>query len=87
MWGRATAAAIPGFLLSTGLTGLICWLWPGPWQSTLVAGVIAFFAIWMGAMALAFQFRNGRRAWAWFGGGAVLSLAALWALQTLQWVH
>ena len=87
MWGRATAAAIPGFLLSAGVTGLVSWLLPGPWQSTLVAGVVAFFAVWMAAMALAFQFRNGKRAWAWFSGGAVVSLATLWILQTLQWVR
>lgn len=87
MWARAFAGIVPGFLLSAGLVGLVTWGLPGAWQSTLVPGIIAFFVVWMGVMAAAFQFANGKRAWAWLGGLAALSLGALWLLQWLQWIE
>ena len=87
MWARAFAGIVPGFLLSAGFVGLFTWSWPGPWQATLVPGVIAFFMVWIGVMASAFQFANGKRAWAWLGGLAALSLGALWMLQWLQWIE
>ena len=87
MWARAFAGVVPGFLLSAGFVGLFTWSWPGPWQATLVPGVIAFFMVWIGVMASAFQFASGKRAWAWLGGLAALSLGALWMLQWLQWIE
>lgn len=81
MWGKATAGFFPGFLLSAGLVGLVSWLLPGPWESTLVGGVIAFIAVWIGIASASFLFASGTRAWAWLGGGAVLSLGLLWTLQ------
>ncbi len=36
MWGRFAAGVVAGFFLSVALVGLVCWLLPGPWQSTLV---------------------------------------------------
>ncbi|HEY0501864.1 MAG TPA: hypothetical protein VGD42_00080 [Lysobacter sp.] len=87
MWARAFAGIVPGFLLSAGLVGLFTWALPGPWQGTVVPGVIAFFVVWTGVMAAAFQFGNGKRAWAWLGGLAVLCLGSLWLLQWLQWIE
>jgi hypothetical protein len=87
MWARAVAGIVPGFLLSAGLVGLFTWALPGPWQSTVVPGVIAFFVVWIGVMAASFQFASGRRAWGWLGALAALSLGALWLLQWLQWIE
>ncbi|WP_101925863.1 MULTISPECIES: hypothetical protein [Luteimonas] len=78
---RAAAALLAGFFLAAGLVGLVSWALPGPWQSTLVPGLVAFFPIWMGTAALAFAFEDAGRAWAWMGGLAALSLTALWLLQ------
>lgn len=87
MWARALAGIVPGFLLSAGLVGLITWSLPGPWQGTLVAGIIAFFAVWIGVMAASFQFASGKRAWGWLGMLALVSLGALWSLQALRWIE
>lgn len=87
MWTRALAGIVPGFFLSAGLVGLVSWLLPGPWQATLVGGMLAFFPVWMVVAAAAFGFRDGRRAWFWLGGSALLSLAALWAMQALRWIR
>ena len=87
MWGRASAGAIAGFFLSAGLVGLGSWVLPGPWQSTLVAGILVFFALWMLVATGAFFFRSGRAAWGWLGGGAVASLGLLWTLQHFALVH
>ena len=45
MWARATAGIVPGFFLSAALVGLVSWMLPGAWQSTIVAGLIAFFPV------------------------------------------
>ena len=59
---------------------------PGPWQGTLVPGLIAFFLVWIGVMGASFQFSSGKRAWAWLSGLAVATLGGLWLLQWLQWI-
>lgn len=87
MWARASAGVVAGFFLSAAVVGLVCWGLPGPWTSTLVGGLVAFVPVWMGVMAGAFAFANGRRAWAWLGSLAVLGLGALWAMQHLAWVQ
>jgi hypothetical protein len=87
MWARAFAGIVPGFLLSAGLVGLFTWALRGPWQGTIVAGVIAFFVVWIAVMGASFQFANGKRAWAWLGSLAVVSLGALWLLQWLRWIE
>jgi hypothetical protein len=87
MWGRATAGILPGFLLSAGVVGLICWGLPGGWEETVVPGLIAFFPLWMGMIGASFMFASGKRAWLVLGALALLSLGALWALQALQWVR
>ena len=86
MWARALAGIVPGFLLSAGLVGLFTWMLPGPWQATLVPGLIAFFVVWIGVMGASFQFSSGKRAWAWLGGLAAATLGVLWLLQWLQWI-
>ena len=87
MWSRALAGVIPGFFLSAALVGLVCWSLPGPWQTTLVPGLVAFFPLWMIAISASFFFSSGKRAWAWLGMSAALALGALWALQSLQWIR
>lgn len=87
MWGRATAGIVPGFFLSAAIVGLVSWLLPGPWQSTLVPGSLAFFPVWMGVIALAFALRTGVRAWLVYSGAAGAGLLALWLLRYLHWVQ
>ena len=87
MWGRATAGIVPGFFVSAAWVGLVSWLLPGPWQSTLVGGALAFFPVWMAVIALAFAFRSGTRAWLSYAVAAALGLSLLWGLRHLQWVH
>ena len=84
MWARAFAGIVPGFLLSAGFVGLLTWSWPGPWQATLVPGVIAFFMVWIGVMASAFQFANGKRAWAEgdFGNGQLVLAGDVFVIST-----
>lgn len=86
MWGRASAGAVPGFFLAAAVTGLACWGWPGPWQSTLVLGMVVFFILWIAAASAAFAFANGVRAWVWYGSGAIAALALLGWLQRAGWV-
>ncbi|MET0656441.1 MAG: hypothetical protein ABWY94_12805 [Pseudoxanthomonas sp.] len=86
MWSRALAGVFPGFFLSSGLLGLVCWSLPGPWQGTLVPGIIAFFPTWMIVIGASFFFSTGRRAWAWLSVSAAALLGALWTMQSLQWI-
>lgn len=86
MWARAAAGTLPGFFLAAALTGLICWLPPGPWQRMLVPGLLVFAPIWMATIALAFAFGTGKRAWAWLSVMALLGFCLLWALRGLGWV-
>ena len=86
MSARASAGVVAGFFLAAGVVGLVCWGLPGPWTSTVVGGLVAFFPVWMGVMGASFAFANGRRAWAWIGALAVLGMGALWGLQHLAWV-
>ncbi len=81
MWGRALAGIVPGFFVSAGLTGLVCWCLPGAWEATLVGGLSAFFPVWMGVLAGSFQFASARRAWLWLSLAASASLGLLWVLQ------
>ena len=86
MWGRATAGAVPGFLLAAGLVGLVCWCLPGPWQASLVGGMVAFFPLWVGVFCVAFLFRSGVAAWTWLSLAALAALGVLWLLQWQLWV-
>ncbi|MET0807826.1 MAG: hypothetical protein ABWX93_03615 [Pseudoxanthomonas sp.] len=87
MWARGLAGIFPGFLLSAGLVGVLSWLWPGPWQGTVVVGLIAFFLVWMCVIGSSFFFANGKRAWAWISGAALLLLGGLWLMQSLRWIE
>jgi hypothetical protein len=87
MWARATAGIVPGFFLSAAIVGLVSWLLPGPWQSTLVAGGLVFFPVWVGLFCAGFQFRSGVRAWVAYSLASVLGLAALALLRHLHWVQ
>ena len=87
MWARATAGIFPGFFLSAALVGLVSWMLPGKWEATIVAGLIAFFPVWIGVIAASFKFANSKRAWAWLSALAVVAMGALWGLQSLAWVQ
>ncbi|RZA05194.1 MAG: hypothetical protein EOP02_39700 [Proteobacteria bacterium] len=87
MWARAFAGVIPGFFVSAGLVGLGAWLWPGPWQATLVPALIAFFPVWIGIIGTAFFFPDGRRAWAWLCMAAIASMGGLWLVQAMGWAQ
>jgi len=87
MWARATAGIVPGFFLSAAIVGLASWLLPGPWQSTLVLGGLAFFPVWVGVFCLGFLFRSGARAWLAYSLLAAGGLAGLTLLRHLQWVQ
>lgn len=86
MWGRATAGALPGFVLAAALVSLLGRLLPGPWQSTLVPSIVLLFPLWIAIAALAFRFATGMRAWAWLGGLALGTLGLLRLLQATGWV-
>lgn len=86
MWSRALAGILAGFLLSAAIVGLVSWSLSGPWPSTLVGGVLAFFPLWMLIGAGSFLFANGMRAWAWLSGAAVFLFAVFLALRALHWI-
>jgi hypothetical protein len=87
MWGRATAGVVPGFFVAAALVGWVCWSWPGPWQHTLVPGLVAFFPAWVGVICASFKFAGSVRAWSWLGALAVLGLCLLWTAQAAGWVR
>lgn len=86
MWSRACAGVFAGFFASAALVGLTCWLMPGPWQATIVPGLVAFIAAWIVAASAAFAFADGRRAWAWLSLLALCGFASLHTLRLLGWV-
>jgi hypothetical protein len=87
MWGRASAGVLPGFFLAAALIGLLGWLLPGPWESTMVPCLLAFFPVWIGVICAACRFTSTKRAWSWLGALALCGLALLWLLQTCGWVR
>ncbi len=87
MWSRAAAGLVAGFFFAAAIVGLTGWALPGPWQSTIVPGLVAFFPLWICCAGVAFAFPSGRRAWGWLGGLALAGLGALWALRALGWVQ
>lgn len=86
MWSRALAGIIAGFFFSAAIVGLLSWCLPGPWQSTLVGGALAFFPLWMLTAAGSFLFANGKRAWWWLSGIALLLFAVFFVLRALHWI-
>ena len=87
IWARASAGVVPGFFFAAALVGLVCWLVPGPWESTIVVGLLAFFPVWIGVICAACRFPNGRHAWGWLSLLALLGLGSLWLLQLSGWVR
>jgi len=87
MWTRASAGVVPGFFLAAAVLGLVTWLLPGAWESTMVPGLLAFFPLWIGVICTALRFSTGTRAWGWLGGLAVSGLGLLWWLQWSGWVR
>ncbi|HXD35362.1 MAG TPA: hypothetical protein VN624_01835 [Rhodanobacter sp.] len=87
MWVRLSAGVLPGFFLAATLIGLVSWLLPGPWESTVVPGLLAFFPLWIGAICAACRFTSGKQAWGWLSALALLGLGLLWLLQTSGWIR
>lgn len=87
MLSRASAGVVAGFFLAAALLGLGSWCLPGPWQATIVPGLVAFVPLWLGLAGAAFAFRSGLRAWTWLGGLALACSCALWMLRALHWVQ
>lgn len=87
MWGRASAGVIPGFFVAAALVGWICWLLPGPWQHTLVPGLVGVFPAWVSVICASFKFADGKRAWAWLGVLAMAGIGLLWTVQSVGWVR
>ncbi|MDN5781773.1 MAG: hypothetical protein L0H23_07090 [Luteimonas sp.] len=87
MWSRASAGLVAGFFFAAALAGLVSWALPGPWQSTIVPTLVAFFPLWICAAGAAFGFSSGRRAWGWLGGLALAGFAVLWLLRVRGWVQ
>lgn len=87
MWGRASAGVVPGFFVAAALVGWVGWLLPGPWEHTLVPGLVAFFPVWVGVICASFRFANGRRAWAWLSALAIPGLGLLHIAQSAGWVR
>ena len=87
MWARALAGLLAGFFDAAAAAGLVAWLPPGPWQSAIVASMIAFIPFWMLAALWAFAFRTGVRAWAGLSASAALGFALLWLLRHFHWVQ
>jgi hypothetical protein len=87
MWARASAGIVPGFFLAAALVGLVSWLLPGSWESTMLAGLTVFFPLWIGVVCSAFRFSSGARAWGWLSALALSALGLLWLLQLSGWVR
>jgi hypothetical protein len=86
MWARLSAGIVPGFFLAAALLGLLSWLLPGRWESTIMVGLLAFFPLWIGIVCAALRFSSGRRAWLCLGSAAVAGLGLLRLLQASGWV-
>lgn len=87
MWGRFSAGVLPGFFLAAALVGLVGWLLSGPWESTMVPSLLAFFPLWIGLIGAACRFSSGKHAWTWLSALALLGLGLLWLLQASGWVR
>jgi hypothetical protein len=87
MWARASAGVLAGFFVAAALVGLACWSLPGPWQQTLVPGLVTFLPVWIGVICASFLFASGKRAWLWLGALAFSGLGLLWLLQSTGFVR
>lgn len=87
MGSRVLAGLVPGFFATAAIVGLICWGLPGPWPSTIVAGIIGFVPLWMGVLAASFAFASARRAHAVWSAMALAGFALLWLLRAQGWVE
>lgn len=87
MWMRLGAGVLPGCFLAAALVGLACWLPPGPWERSMVPGLVAFFPVWLAIVCLSLRFATAPRAWLWLSGLAVAGLGVLQLLQRTGWVR
>lgn len=87
MWAPASAGIVPGFFLAAALLGLVSWLLPGPWESTMVVGLLAFFPLWIGIVCASLRLPGGKHAWLWLSALALSALGLLYLLQSSGWVR
>lgn len=87
MWSRTVAGLVPGFFAAVGVLALLTWALPGPWQSMLAPGLLAFCPLWTAAFVAAFVPASPRRAWAWLVAVAAVSFALAGGLRALGWVQ
>ena len=80
MWSRSLAALLLGFPLAVAVVGLAALLCGSQSGATLPL-LLLFFPVWVGAMALAFLFKNGVSAWLWLGGATLLGFGLMAALK------
>ena len=76
MLGKSTAAAFLGLPLAVLVVGFLALL-SSDQKATTLPWLLMFFLFWVGAMAGAFLFKTGVRAWLWMGGATVIGFAAL----------
>ncbi len=81
MWGKVAAGAVLGLPLSAFTLGAVIYAWPGPWQHSMVVGMLPFFPLWMAVIAASPLFRSTARAWLWLALASVAALAALWLIK------
>lgn len=80
---NSLAAAIGGFALAIALSGWFAWLGPGGLAPLNKYQLNMWIVppIWLIAASIAFNFRRGWHAWAWFGVANVVAWGVLFAVQ------
>ncbi|WP_255988302.1 hypothetical protein [Chitinolyticbacter albus] len=81
MWSKVTAGAVLGLPLSAFAVGTVIYAWPGPWQHSMVVGLVFFFPLWMAVIAASPLFRSAGRAWLWLALASAAAFAALWLIK------
>ena len=85
-FGKVSAALLPGFVLTLGLSGLLAWAIGVGDTYFSTKGQLTMWAmapIWCGILSFCFLFRSGVRAWATLGAAAALAWLALFATGSL----
>ena len=83
MWPRWLAALLLGLPLTIGIVGVCALAWPGRTEITALPWMLLAFPVWITAMALAFVFSSGLRAWLWLGSTTLTGFVLLYGLKAL----
>ncbi|AOT08200.1 hypothetical protein S4054249_10245 [Pseudoalteromonas luteoviolacea] len=90
-WSKTFAGIFAGFFLSLGLVGIFAWIGPTglteqitaeqrSWKTQFNMWMIT--PIWCLILSFVYLFKTGKQAWIYLGGGAVLSIAVVYALRS-----